>query len=68
MEKAEEVEEEVLDSCSDEVARCHGVLGCKTQSHDFREDFFLLAVISRKVIIAYHTLPFAKSRLLHCCR
>ena len=40
MEKAEEVEEEVLDSCSDEVARCHGVLGCKTQSYDFREDFF----------------------------
>ena len=68
MEKAEEVEEEVLDSCSDEVARCHGVVGCKGAKPRFQGGFFLLAVICRKVIIAYHTLPFAKSRLLHCCR
>ena len=40
MEKAEEVEEEVLDSCSDEVARCHGVVGCKGAKPRFQGGFF----------------------------
>ena len=41
MEKAEEVEEEVLDSCSDEVARCHGVVGCKGAKPRFQGGFFV---------------------------
>ena len=42
MEKAEEVEEEVLDSCSDEVARCHGVVGCKGAKPRFQGGFFFV--------------------------
>ena len=47
MGKAEEVEEEVLDSCSDQVTRRHGVLGCKGAKPRFEGGVLLRSSVAR---------------------
>ena len=47
MGKAEEVEEEVLDSGSDQVTRRHGVLGCKGAKPRFEGGVLLRSSVAR---------------------